>query len=147
MMASCAARSETWFTASRVKLNVCKSELLYTSTPNRSKLIEKLPLQVGDDLVQPSLVVKNLGVIFDSNLTMIPHINSVCKSAFFLHSHTGKNQEIPVTTCGENLGSSHGSIPTGLRQLAVRWSSKGTDPETPESPKRCCQIDCRSEEV
>jgi hypothetical protein len=34
-----------------VKLNVCKGELLYTSTPNRSKLIEKQPLQVGDDLV------------------------------------------------------------------------------------------------
>ncbi|EFX69955.1 hypothetical protein DAPPUDRAFT_257768 [Daphnia pulex] len=108
MMASCAACSETWFTANRVKLNVCKSELLYTLTPNRSKLIEKLTLQVGDDLVQRSLVVKNLGVIFDSNLTMIP---------------------------------------TGLRQLAVRWSSKGTDPETAESPIRCCQIDCRSEEV
>jgi hypothetical protein len=90
MMASCAARSETWFTANRVKLNVCKSELLYTSTPNRSKLIENLPLQVGDDLVQPSLVVKNLGVIFDSNLTMIPHINSVCKSAFFHIRTLGK---------------------------------------------------------
>jgi hypothetical protein len=60
MMASCAARSETWFTANQVKLNVSKSELLYTSTPNRSKLIEKLPLQVGDDLFQPSLVVKIL---------------------------------------------------------------------------------------
>ncbi len=36
MMSSCAARSEILFTTNRVKLN----ELLYTSTPNRSKLIK-----------------------------------------------------------------------------------------------------------
>ena len=83
MMSSCAAHSETWFTANRVKLTACKIELLYISTPNRYKLIEKMPLRVADDLVQPSLVVKHLGVIFDSTLTMIPHINSVCKSAYF----------------------------------------------------------------
>ena len=63
------------------------------------------------------------------------------------HKLTGKNQKIPDATCGENIGSSHGSIPTGLRELAVRRISEGTYSETAENPKRCCQTDFRSKEV
>ena len=50
----------------------------------------KIPLRVGDDLVQPSIVVKNLGVILDSNLSMIPHINNVCKLGFYHIRTLGK---------------------------------------------------------
>jgi hypothetical protein len=89
-MADFAARFKSWFTATRVKLNMCESELLYTSTPNRSKLIEMLPLRVGDDQVQPSIVVKNLGVILDSNLTMIPNINNVRKLGVYHIRTLGK---------------------------------------------------------
>ena len=59
-MSDCVLCLETWFTSNRVKLNVCKSEFFYTSAPNQSKAIEKLPLRVADDLFQPSQVVKTL---------------------------------------------------------------------------------------
>ena len=103
-----------------------------------------MPLRVGDDLVQPSIVVKSdPRQQFDHDSSHQQHV----QVGILPHSHTGKNQKLPDATCGKNIGSSHGSIPTGLRELAVRRFSEGTDSETAESPKRCCQIDCRSKEV
>ncbi len=40
-------------------------------------------LVVGDATLPPSVQAHNLGVIFDSALSMVPHVNSVCKCAFF----------------------------------------------------------------
>ncbi len=90
LLSDCASRTEAWFTSNRVKLNVGKSELLYASAPNRSKLISSLPLIMGDGVVSPSSSVKNLGVTLDSGLTMVQHINNLCKSAFFQIRSLGK---------------------------------------------------------
>ena len=51
---------------------------LQTIIPHSQSMIT-----IGYDTIAPSLTVKNLGVVFDNNLTLTPHISSHCKSAFF----------------------------------------------------------------
>ena len=40
------------------------------------------PVRVGDDLIHPSATVRNLGVIFDTNMTMESQISSVVRQSF-----------------------------------------------------------------
>ena len=37
----------------------------------------------GQDTTQPSQTARNIGVTFDSIISMLPHINTVCKSALY----------------------------------------------------------------
>ena len=40
-------------------------------------------LSVGESIIAPVTSVRNLGSWFDQNLSMIPHINNICKAASF----------------------------------------------------------------
>ena len=40
-------------------------------------------LSVGESILAPTTSVRNLGSWFDQNLSMIPHINKICKAASF----------------------------------------------------------------
>jgi hypothetical protein len=82
-LADCAAETEDWFIDNRVKLNMGKSLLLYTVPQRHSSELVTSPLVVGDTTLPPTVQARNLGVIFDSALSMVPQVNSVCKCAFF----------------------------------------------------------------
>jgi hypothetical protein len=72
-----------WCAARRLQLNADKTELIWfgshtelkkLSTADRSLIVDGTPLQ-------PSEVIRDLGVLFDSEMTMTPHISkltSVC---------------------------------------------------------------------
>ena len=40
-------------------------------------------LQIGTELIEPSEEVRNLGIIFDSQMSMCAHITGLCKSISF----------------------------------------------------------------
>ena len=37
----------------------------------------------GTDMIKPSSHTRNIGAIFDNSMPMLPHVNNVCKSAFY----------------------------------------------------------------
>ena len=43
----------------------------------------KPAIKIGNAIIQPSPLARNLGVIMDSSLNMSSHVNNVCKSAMF----------------------------------------------------------------
>jgi hypothetical protein len=67
-----------------------KSFLLYFLPHRHSSELVTPPFVVGDDTLPPSVQARNLGVIFDSALSIVPQVNSVCKSAFFHHTLIGR---------------------------------------------------------
>ena len=70
----------------RLKLNKDKTELLdLFSKYNPQKHLP--PLRFGTDMIKPSSHARNIGAIFDTTMSMLPHVNNVCKSAFY-HLHT-----------------------------------------------------------
>ena len=71
-----------WMTANKLKLNTDKTELLILKSKFRPS--PSLPfIKVGDDNIQPTESTRNIGVIFDSTMSMCAHINNVVKVAFY----------------------------------------------------------------
>lgn len=67
-----------------------KSLLLYTAPKRKlSKLVNNL-LVVGNAVIAPSAQARNLGVTFDTELSMVPQVHAICKSAFFHLSLIGR---------------------------------------------------------
>ena len=64
-------------------MNDSKTEFMIIGT---RKLLTKVNidgLTVGESNIVPVTSVRNLGSWFDQNLSMIPHINKICKAASF----------------------------------------------------------------
>jgi hypothetical protein len=77
----CLADIKTWMLLNKLKLNGDKTELLVIHSRYRPSPV--FSLNCGYDIITPSDMARNIGVIFDKNMTMIPQINSVCKRAFY----------------------------------------------------------------
>src|SRR5207245_6067925 len=73
----------TWLSSNRLSVNPSKTEYLILGNPQqRSKLVSSSISFLGNTLT-PSDKCRNLGVIFDSDLTFKNHISDVCCSSFY----------------------------------------------------------------
>ena len=69
-----------WMKDNQLVLNDDKMEVLHVSS--RFKPSQELaPITSGSCHVKPSSSLRNLGVIFDSHLTMHRHVNNICRKA------------------------------------------------------------------
>jgi hypothetical protein len=75
----------TWLNGHSLSVNPSKTELLLVGTKQQiSKCPTPIILRLNESSIQPSVAaVRNLGVWFDSNLSMQFHINRCCSRAFF----------------------------------------------------------------
>jgi hypothetical protein len=73
-----------WFTANRLSLNPDKTEfIIIGSKQQRAKLTnDSMCVNIGDACIKPSERVRNLGVMFDSELTMKGHVAKICQTSF-----------------------------------------------------------------
>ena len=66
-------------TKNMLKLNDSKTEFFVALSPyNKRKLSLDVQLQIGTEIIKPSETVRNLGVLFDSELSMSPQITNLC---------------------------------------------------------------------
>ena len=82
----CVVAVHAWCSAKRLQLNPLKFEIIWFGTQATLKRRENtnLCLHVGTDTVAPSNVLRNLGVLLDSELTMRQHISETV-GAYFYH--------------------------------------------------------------
>jgi hypothetical protein len=73
--------ARTWFAENKLKLNSDKTEVI-TLAPKNSQCTD-VSVVVGDSVVQSKPVVRDLGVLVDSSLSMEAHVNNICKSASY----------------------------------------------------------------
>ena len=79
---NCLSDLDKWMALNKLNLNKDKTELLYLYSKHNPQ--QSLPpLRFGSDIIQPSSSSRNIGVVFDSTMSMLPHLKSVCKSAFY----------------------------------------------------------------
>ena len=83
----------------RFKLNIDKTELLYFHSKFRPYL-QLNPIQLGSNVIHLSSHAKNIGVIFDSTVTMLRHINAVAKSGLY-HLRNTNDQRLNVPVRGQ----------------------------------------------
>ncbi len=77
-ISGCLADISAWMKEHHLQLNLAKTELLvFPATPT---LQHDFPIQLGSSTITPSALVRNLGVIFDGQLTFKEHIAKTARS-------------------------------------------------------------------
>ncbi len=84
-ISGCLADISAWMKEHYLQLNLAKTELLvFPATPT---LQHDFTIQLGSSAISPSASVRNLGVIFDDQLTFKEHIAKTARSCrFALHN-------------------------------------------------------------
>ena len=83
---NCIKEIKNWTLENKLALNDSKTEVVYLS----SRFSETVPIpsiNVGDSVVDTVAKAKDLGVIIDQHLTLVPHVNNISRLA----SHSIRN--------------------------------------------------------
>ena len=70
-----------WYSENMLKLNDSKTEMMVISSKFRPS-VHLDHIKIGESSIFPSETVRNLGVIMDSNYTMVSHINHKVQESF-----------------------------------------------------------------
>lgn len=76
----CVAEIDEWMVRNKLKLNGDKTDILFSGTACLLKQLDVSFVRIGEAHVTPSACVRNLGVMFDSGLTMEQQVKAVCRS-------------------------------------------------------------------
>jgi hypothetical protein len=91
-----------WTAENKLCLNDSKTEVIHLS----SRYTDTTPIKsivVGDSVVDTVVQAKDLGVIIDQNLSMIPHVNNICRSASLAIRNIGRIRKYLDRNCTEKL--------------------------------------------
>ena len=80
---ACIAKIRSWMAENFLKLNDDKTEFLILGTCDQLKKLSPTVLHIGDSEIKPTVSARNIGAIFDSNMKMEKHIDTICKSAWY----------------------------------------------------------------
>ena len=83
VISNCIADIKAWMQSNLLLLNDSKTEVVLLGTKQQLSKLSNLEISVGSANIKPCSNVRNLGVIFDSNMTMEDHVNNVCKTSYF----------------------------------------------------------------
>ena len=80
----CIEAIDSWMGSNRLKLNPDKTQLIWLGTKQRLATLDITPVRLHEGtVIKPSTSVRNLGVIFDSELSMLEHVSSVTRAYFY----------------------------------------------------------------
>ncbi len=80
----CIVDLKNWMTNNFLLLNSEKTEVLITGPKNHTSNNLEHCLTLDGCSVDSSSSVRDLGVLFDSNLSFDSHVSSICKTDFFI---------------------------------------------------------------
>ena len=70
----------------RLQLNDSKTEILLTTTPSSTGKHNMTDVVIGDNILKPSSLARNLGVMFDNAFNMKSQVSKLCRAAYY-HLH------------------------------------------------------------
>ena len=90
LISNCITDIRSWMQSNLLKLNETKTEVILLGTKQQLSKVGNIEISVGNVNIKPCSKVRNLGVIFDCNMTMEEHVNKVCKTSYFYIRLLGK---------------------------------------------------------
>ena len=78
----CITDVRSWMLLHKLKINDTKTEFLIIGTKTQLEKVSISEIKVGNESIKAVTKVRNLGVIFDSNMSMLHHVNQVCKKGY-----------------------------------------------------------------
>ena len=79
----CLDSIDRWMASNRLKLNGDKTEFIWIGLKGKLRRVQPYHLPGSGASVEPSVVVRNLGVYVDGELSMKDHINKLARTCFF----------------------------------------------------------------
>ena len=77
--------------SSKLQLNDGNTEMVVLATAHQHKQMDTVPvIRIGDDAIQSSAAVRNLGAMFDCHMHMEKHVNNVCRSCYYHLRNIGR---------------------------------------------------------
>ena len=80
-MENCIRDLRAWMLTNKLKINDSKTEFMVIGSQRQVDKVNITSITVGDTEVAPVSTVRNLGVMFDSNMSMKHHIAKQCNKA------------------------------------------------------------------
>ena len=99
----CIATIGEWMAGNRLRLNEGKTDLLVLRTKPQLRNIPPVSLQVGTDVIEQSPSCCNLGVIFDSSMSMELNVKKICRAANMQIRDIGRIRKYLSQQCAEQL--------------------------------------------
>ena len=87
----------------KLLLNEEKTKFLLIGTKQQLAKVDIGHIKVGKVNIAPHSPVKNLGVWFDSNLSMVDHITKTCSAAFYYLCNIRRIRKYLTKECTETL--------------------------------------------
>lgn len=87
---ACIQEVREWMHLNYLKLNDSKTEFMVIGSPHTLKETKIASIKIGDEIINSSHSARNIGAVFDENLSMKDHIASVTKSCYYHLRNIGK---------------------------------------------------------
>ena len=87
---ACIVDIRKWMSSHFLCLNDSKTELLIIGKKSTLKDIPDFSVKIGNDSISPSSSARNIGAVFDSNLSMSEHVSAIARGAWFHLKQIGK---------------------------------------------------------
>jgi len=82
-LTNCISDIQVWMTCNYLKLNNDKTEFFVAISSFNKRRLPSVKLQIGNDIIEPSQTVRNLGVIFDTEMSMSNQISTLSRNVTF----------------------------------------------------------------
>ena len=86
----CISDIRRWMILNKLKINDAKAEFIVFESIMLKHDLSDLSVNVGGDLIKPSVKVRDLGVILDQTLSFDAHISAICQSVHFHIRNIGR---------------------------------------------------------
>ena len=87
---TCIGDIRNWLANNMLKLNDDKTEVILFTYKHALKSHPNVAVTVGEQSVRPATSIHNLGVVYDQPLSMIQHVNSVCRVGYIHVRNIGR---------------------------------------------------------
>jgi len=99
-LTSCISDILLWMCNNKLKINADKTEFFIAASKRNLSQLQDISLTVGNSTIQPTSTIRNLGVVFDSEMSMSPQVTSICRSTnFHLRNIARIRKYIDQDTC------------------------------------------------
>lgn len=102
-LSACVNDIKSWMTLNYLLLNPEKTEVIVVGPKGLRESLSEQIVTLDNVSVTPSSTVKNLGVVFDQDLSFKAHISQACKTAYFHLRNIAKIRNILSNSDAEKL--------------------------------------------
>ena len=118
----CVRDIRIWMSHHFLELNDAKSEVLVVGSRQQLAKAKVTGVTFGNTMVTPSARLRDLGIVFDTEMTMVDHVNTVSRAAGHApYEDDGPDMPFPLPGDLQTDCACIGDFTVGLLQVSSGW--------------------------